>query len=104
MKSRSPIFLRVFVRLGLGLVLLVGLFVVMVGLARPAHAATTITVNTTADELISDGNCSLREAIQAANTDTAVDACPAGSGADTIVVPAGTYTLSSGELDITADL
>ena len=78
--------------------------------------AAIITVNTTDDELNSDGDCSLREAIQAANTDTAVDACTAGSGADTIVVPAGTYTLSpnpnwqsedanvTGDLDITADL
>lgn len=55
-----------------------------------AHAAT-ITVNTTTDENNTDGDCSLREAIIAANTDTAVDACPAGSGADTIVLAAGTY-------------
>jgi len=41
----------------------------------PATAlAATITVNTTVDELNSDGDCSLREAIQAANTDAAVDA------------------------------
>ena len=76
--------------------------------------AATISVNTTTDEYNSDGDCSLREAIVAANTDTAVDACPAGSGADTIVVPAGTYILSlvpsgtddatSGDLNITADL
>jgi CSLREA domain-containing protein len=54
--------------------------------------AAAITVNTTDDELNADGDCSLREAIVAANTDTAVDACPAGSGADTINLPAGTYT------------
>ncbi|MBI3663337.1 MAG: PxKF domain-containing protein [Acidobacteria bacterium] len=80
---------------------------------QATHAAT-ITVNTTADELNSNGNCSLREAIHAANTDAAVDACSAGSGADTIVLPAGIYTLSiagadedanaSGDLDITSDL
>ena len=73
-----------------------------------------IEVNTTDDELNSDGDCSLREAIQAANTDTAVDACTAGSGADAIVVSVGTYTLSiaganedanaTGDLDISADL
>ena len=49
----------------------------------------------------------------AANTDAAVDACPAGSGADTINLPAGNYTLSlvgedddasAGDLDITQDL
>lgn len=61
-----------------------------------AHAQTTIVVTTTADETAADGNCSLEEAIMAANTDTAVDACPAGSGADTIVLAAGaTYTLDT---------
>ncbi|MCB9134945.1 MAG: CSLREA domain-containing protein [Anaerolineales bacterium] len=76
--------------------------------------AGTITVNTTADELNNDGNCSLREAIIAANTDAAVDACPAGSGADTIILPSGTFTFSlagtsendaaTGDLDIKDDL
>jgi CSLREA domain-containing protein len=95
--------------------LIVGVLAILLVLA-PGQAvlATTINVNTTTDELSVDGNCSLREAIQAANTDTAVDACTAGSGADTIVVPAGTYTLSipgaeedanlTGDLDITSDL
>ncbi len=56
----------------------------------------------------------MREAIQAANSDSAVDACAAGSGADTIVVPAGVYTLTiggsgedanqTGDLDILRDL
>ncbi len=92
-------------------------FVVAMALAwrdiTPSRAATTITVTTTNDELNTDGDCSLREAIQAANTDTAVDACPAGSGADTINVPSGIYTLTipptypydnaSGDLDIYAD-
>jgi CSLREA domain-containing protein len=52
-----------------------------------------ITVNTTDDELNDDGDCSLREAISSANLDSAVDACTAGSGADVITVPAGTYTI-----------
>jgi CSLREA domain-containing protein len=57
--------------------------------------ASTITVSTTADELTNDGNCSLREALEAANNDTAVDACAKGSGADTVVVPSGSYDFSS---------
>ena len=60
---------------------------------RTARAAN-ITVTTTDDELNADGDCSLREAIQAANTDAAVDACAAGSGPDTSTPPAGAYTLS----------
>ena len=81
--------------------------------APTAHAAS-ITVTTTADEINSDGDCSLREAIRAANLDQAVDACTTGSGADTISLPAGTYALTltgtgedaalTGDLDITREL
>lgn len=73
-------------------------------LTAPAARAGGISVTTTDDELNSDGDCSLREAIAAANTDTAVDACPAGSGADIIHLPTGTYLLTLGELEISADL
>src|SRR5215208_6707586 len=45
-------------------------------------AGTTIKVNTNADELNTDGDCSLREAIKAANTNKAVDGCAAGSSTD----------------------
>lgn len=55
----------------------------------PAYAATTIVVNSTADTTANDGECTLREAIVAANTDTAsgvaIGECAAGSGSDTIV-------------------
>ncbi len=84
-----------------------------VHLTKSAQSAY-ITVNTLDDEMVVDGNCSLREALQAANLDTAVDACPAGSGADTIYLPTGVYTLSiagagennglTGDLDIQSDL
>jgi hypothetical protein len=41
------------------------------------------------------GPCTLVDAITAANTDTATGGCPAGDGADTIVLPAGsTQTLT----------
>lgn len=77
-------------------------------------ARAAILVTTFEDEMEVpanwDGDCSLREAILAAETDTAVDACAAGSGADIITLPAGTYPLSitgvlednsvSGDLDI----
>ncbi len=82
---------------------------------EPRSLLTTFTVTTTADEvavdpaagtgLAADGQVSLRSAIQAAN---------ANPGADTINVPAGTYTLTiaganedaaaTGDLDITGDL
>ncbi len=68
---------------------------------EPAHALTTIAVTTVGDELNTDGDCSLREAIQAANLNTAVDACAAGVGADTIVLAAGTYTISRSGIDDT---
>lgn len=57
--------------------------------------AATITVDTLADELNANGNCSLREALQAANANAAVDGCTAGTaGLDTILLPAGTIPLS----------
>lgn len=75
---------------------------------------TVITVTTTSDDLEDNGNCTLREAIQAANTDTAVDGCPAGDGEDLIVLAAGVYVLSiagsseddnaTGDLDIRSSL
>jgi len=56
--------------------------------AAPGASAATITVNSTADTTLDTGTCTLREAIVAANTDTASGAtggeCAAGSGADTI--------------------
>jgi CSLREA domain-containing protein len=85
--------------------------------AQPARsaAAATISVTTTVDDVNTNGNCSLREAIRAANTDGKVDACPAGiTGTDSITLPAGTYTLAlaggnedaglTGDLDITSSL
>jgi CSLREA domain-containing protein len=51
---------------------------------KPAQAAT-ITVGTAADDTTVNANCTLREAITAANTNAAVDACASGAaGADTI--------------------
>lgn len=52
---------------------------------QTTYAAGTITVNSITDSLADDGQCSLREAVIAANTDTATGGCPAGNGADVIV-------------------
>ncbi len=66
-----------------------------VALAGTAHAATTFTVNTTADKPASTpecpdvaGDCSLRQALDASST------------GDTILVPPGDYKLTNGELSI----
>jgi CSLREA domain-containing protein len=85
--------------------------------APVAHTqGSSITVTTFDDELNNDGDCSLREAISAANSNSAVDACPAGSATaqDTITLAAGTYMLSlagqdengnaTGDLDIYSEL
>lgn len=83
--------------------------------SRPnAIAAAFITVTTTTDELINNGLCSLREAISSANRDLSISGCTAGSGVDTIVVPAGLYRLTitgtselnnlNGALDISTSL
>jgi CSLREA domain-containing protein len=60
------------------------------------HAAN-LTVNSLADTVAADGNCTLREAIQNANSNAATNAdCAAGSGADIIAFGvSGTITLGS---------
>ncbi len=72
--------------------------------------AAVITVDTTADDLTNNGNCTLREAIRSANANGAFDACVAGNDPDEIIVPAGVYLLdltgsleefaATGDLDI----
>jgi len=49
----------------------------------------TITVTTLADPTGAAGTCTLRDAIRAANTMTATNNCPAGTGNDTIVFQPG---------------
>jgi CSLREA domain-containing protein len=86
----------------------------IVGFSSASNA--TITVTTFLDEYDYPGSgsgCSLREAITAANTDTAFGGCPAGSGIDTIKLSAGNYTFTragsddtniNGDLDINSSL
>ncbi|MGA9635113.1 MAG: CSLREA domain-containing protein [Solirubrobacterales bacterium] len=66
--------------------------------------ATTITVNSLTD---TGTGCTLRKAVDTANTDAPVSGCSTqGSGADTIDVPAGTITLTSSptELSISSEI
>jgi CSLREA domain-containing protein len=79
-------------------------------IAGPASAAT-IVPNTFADEFNVGSACSLREAVQSANTDTAFGGCTTGGGADTIPLAAGVYQISlpgsesnniNGSLDLTS--
>jgi CSLREA domain-containing protein len=88
--------------------LVFGVVVLTLFVGVPAAQAAIITVNTTADELNSDGDCSLREAIAAANTNLPVDACPAGTPGPIIDVitfsVTGTISLTNGQLTVTDDL
>jgi CSLREA domain-containing protein len=59
------------------------LFMLVPGAASARTPGATITVTTTADGT-GGPNCTLRDAITAANTDTATGGCSAGHGADTI--------------------
>src|SRR3989442_1660991 len=61
--------------------------------APPAGAI--IKVTSTAQSPGALGDCTLGEAIYAANQNAPIDRCTAGSGVDTILLPAGTYTLST---------
>ena len=66
------------------------------GLAGSAFEAGVIRVDIPSVGAAADGLCSLAEALQAANMDAPVDACPAGQGGDTILLPPGDYSLFAG--------
>jgi CSLREA domain-containing protein len=93
--------------LALAAFLLLTLLWTVTAWAEPANSTTllqvtrvavaggsAITVTTTTDEVNNDGDCSLREAIESAISDMATDSCAAGNGGDTVVLPAGTYSLT----------
>jgi CSLREA domain-containing protein len=60
----------------------------------------TITVTTLGDLAVGNNLVSLREAIQAANSDTSVDGSTAGSGADTIVFDPSLFATADGTIQI----
>src|SRR5258707_14350391 len=82
----------------LRLVLAFGLAAALLGATAPQPAAAlTITVTSTAEAPGLAGDCTLGEALQAADTNAQVDACAAGSSSDIISLQAGaTYTLTTG--------
>ena len=68
----------------------------LLALGQGVATAATITVTTNNPNAVSDGQCSLIEAIINANNDAATHGdCPAGSGADTIVLPANANVILS---------
>ena len=76
----------------------------------PVAGAATITPDVATDDITTNGNCTLREAVQASNTNAVVDACTAGSSAaaDTISLNGPQFNLTlpgAGEnLNQTGDL
>lgn len=65
--------------------LIFALFSVFIALAvSPSLYAAILTVDVSSDGSGGPDDCELRDAIEAANTDGAVDGCPAGSGDDLI--------------------
>jgi len=85
------------------------LVLLAIGLSGTASAAV-INVSSVSDVLADDGACTLREAIIAANTNTAsgaaVGECPAGEAGtvDVINIPAGTYLLTIPPEDATPQI
>ncbi len=66
--------------------------VAVLACAPPARA-NDLAVTTHADVVAADGDCSLREAVSAANLNAAFGDCPAGSAieADRVQLETGTY-------------
>jgi CSLREA domain-containing protein len=113
MKSKSSIFLTLMI---FSILAVLGVNIGMTQANTLSPQGATIDVTTFEDILANDGLCSLREAIQSANSNISVGGCTAGegTGTDTINLISGTYTVSiigpdedsanSGDLDITENL
>ncbi|MGY6214837.1 choice-of-anchor Q domain-containing protein [Methylolobus aquaticus] len=75
---------------------------------RPLTSAILLALSGAADAqsgLAVDGiQCTLPDAITAANTDTATGGCPAGQGADTLQLTAATYRLAAAPPPITSTI
>lgn len=68
-------------------------------LLAEAAGAATYTITTLVEDTSNNGNCTLREALLAASTDTTNDQCIGDLGPDTIVLDAlGTYSLTAGAI------
>jgi CSLREA domain-containing protein len=69
-------------------------------LLAPSAQAATIKPNVLTDDLTNNGDCTLREAVEAATTNAAVDACPKGQKRkkDRIPLAVGDYALASGDM------
>ena len=91
-----------------------GLLFLAIGIANPYGHAATIIVGVTFDDLQKSVPCTLRQAVVSANANMDTGSCFATNlpyGADTIMLGAGTYTLTlmgqyenaamTGDLDIT---
>ena len=76
--------------------------------AENARSRATIVVNTGDDENNTDGDCSLREAVVAANTNAAVDGCAAGDADGDVITFSDLFFIaldpSLGEITITDDV
>ena len=90
-----------------------GLAALAVAVLAPASGATAASIapDVTTDGIANDNNCTLREAVQAANTNAAVDDCAAGEAdaLDTISLAAQTYNItvsgpSSEDANVDGDL
>jgi CSLREA domain-containing protein len=90
----------------LGLLPVAAAFAVLAFPSTALAGPNTIVVTTAADDDTAQAtDCTLRDAIASADTDSPVGGCSAGvAGADTIQVPAGTYFLDNGQLLINSDV
>ncbi|MGD8864508.1 MAG: CSLREA domain-containing protein, partial [Anaerolineales bacterium] len=107
-----------FFKLSVRLMVLFLLTSIAFAAVRAVQAEATIVVNSFADRIANDGECTLREAVRAANEDkggSKEGECLAGSGADTIVLPPGVYVLdrsdsgnedaaAAGDLDVVSEI
>ncbi|MEO0606236.1 MAG: right-handed parallel beta-helix repeat-containing protein, partial [Myxococcota bacterium] len=81
-----------------------GLATLLAVAGAPGARAATIVVDSTSDDTDDSTLCTLRDAVAAATTDAAVDGCAAGSGADVIELPTGTFDVRAQVLFVATEV
>lgn len=100
----QPVRRRIAALAGAGVLAIAGIGIAPAPTVLAIPGGSVIHVNDSGDAVADDGLCSWNEALIAADTDAAIDACAAGTGADVIVFDVSSVTITTAPHQVTSAL